>query len=179
MPEIAKYFQVNSYGTALLLETIRDERLPVKKVVVASSQVVYAEGAGLCPTHGRVYPPTRPLAQLRGGDWEVHCPACDAVLTPTAISEDAPIGGGDFPYILSKVDTERMTLAWGRQTGIPTIALCYSCTYGPRQSIFNPYTGVIAIFATRLLSGQPPCSMRTADRRATSATWRTSPARTC
>jgi dTDP-L-rhamnose 4-epimerase len=70
--------------------------------------------------------------------------------------EDAPIGGADFPYVLTKVDTERMALAWGRQTGIPTVALRYSCTYGPRQSIFNPYTGVIAIFATRLLAGQPP-----------------------
>jgi dTDP-L-rhamnose 4-epimerase len=103
-----------------------------------------------------VFPPTRPLEQLQRADWEVHCPSCDAVLTPTAIPEAAPIGGGDFPYILTKVDTERMTLAWGRQTGIPTIALRYSCTYGPRQSIFNPYTGVIAIFATRLLAGQPP-----------------------
>src|SRR5262245_21775427 len=156
MPDIARYFHVNSYGTALLLETIRDERLPVRKVVVASSQVVYSEGAAICPTHGRVFPPTRPLAQLQRGDWEVHCPLCQAVTTPTAMPEDAPIGGGDFPYVLSKVDTERLTLAWGRQTGIPTVALRYSCTYGPRQSIFNPYTGVIAIFATRILNGQAP-----------------------
>lgn len=156
MPEIAKYFQVNSVGTALLLETIRDESLPVKKVLVASSQVVYSEGAGVCPTHGRVFPPTRPLAQLQRGDWEVYCPSCGALLAPTAMPEEAPIGGGDFPYVLTKVDTERMTLAWGQQTGIPTVALRYACTYGPRQSIFNPYTGVIAIFATRLLAGQPP-----------------------
>ncbi|HEY3108593.1 MAG TPA: NAD-dependent epimerase/dehydratase family protein, partial [Chloroflexota bacterium] len=156
MPDIAKYFLVNSYGTALLLETIRDQRLPVRKVLVASSQVVYSEGAAICPAHGRVFPPTRPLAQLERGDWEVHCPTCRAVTTPTAIPEDAPIGGGDLPYVLTKVDTERMALAWGRQTGIPTVALRYSCTYGPRQSIFNPYTGVIAIFATRLLAGQPP-----------------------
>src|SRR6185503_5002638 len=106
--------------------------------------------------HGRLFPPTRPLAQLQRGDWEVHCPDCGLVTTPTAMPEDAPIGGGDFPYILSKVDTERMTLAWGRQTGIPTVALRYSCTYGPRQSIFNPYTGVIAIFCTRLLNKLPP-----------------------
>ena len=156
MPDIAKYFHVNSYGTALLLEIIRDDRLPVRKVLVASSQVVYSEGAAVCRQHGRVFPATRPLEQLQRGDWEVHCPACGEVTSPTAMPEDAPIGGGDFPYILTKVDTERMTLAWGRQTGIPTVALRYSCTYGPRQSIFNPYTGVIAIFATRLLAGQPP-----------------------
>src|SRR5215207_940992 len=89
MPDIAKYFYVNSYGTALLLETIRDERLPVRKVLVASSQVVYSEGAAICPRHGRVFPPTRPLAQLQRGDWEVHCPACGAVTAPTAMPEDA------------------------------------------------------------------------------------------
>ena len=69
--------------------------------------------------------------------------------------EEAPIGG-ETVYAITKVDQERLTLAWGRQTGIPTVALRYSCTYGPRQSVFNPYTGVIAIFATRLLNGQPP-----------------------
>jgi len=64
--------------------------------------------------------------------------------------------GGETVYALTKVDQERLTLSWGRQTGIPTVALRYSCTYGPRQSVFNPYTGVIAIFATRLLNDQPP-----------------------
>jgi dTDP-L-rhamnose 4-epimerase len=156
MPELAKYFDVNCVGTARLLETIQEEKLPVRKVIVASSQVVYSEGAVLCPADGRQHPPTRPLAQLRRGDWAVRCPACDGPTTPTATAEDAPIGGADFPYVLTKVDQERMVLGWGRRVGIPTVALRYACTYGPRQSIFNPYTGVIAIFATRLLGGQPP-----------------------
>ena len=64
--------------------------------------------------------------------------------------------GGETVYAITKSDQERLVLAWGRQTGVPTVALRYSCTYGPRQSVFNPYTGVIAIFATRLLNGQPP-----------------------
>ena len=64
--------------------------------------------------------------------------------------------GGETVYAITKVDQERLALTWGRQTGIPTVALRYSCTYGPRQSIFNPYTGVIAIFSTRLLARQPP-----------------------
>ena len=156
MPEIAKYVLVNSYGTAQLLEVIRDERLPVRKVLVASSQVVYAEGAVVCGAHGRQFPPTRPLAQLRRGDWSIHCPVCDGPTEPIPTPEESPVGGGDFPYVLTKVDQERLVLGWGRQTGIPTVALRYSCTYGPRQSIFNPYTGVIAIFATRLLAGEPP-----------------------
>src|SRR3954452_1563873 len=79
MPEMAKYVHVNSFGTAQLLEIIRDERLPVRKVIVASSQAVYQEGAGTCPTHGLVFPTTRPLAQLERGDFSVHCPTCDAI----------------------------------------------------------------------------------------------------
>ncbi len=155
MPDMAKYVHVNSFGTAQLLEIIRDERLPVRKVIVASSQAVYQEGAGACLTHGQVYPSTRPLAQLQRGDFAVHCPICDAPTTPVPTPEEAPIGG-ETVYAITKVDQERLTLSWGRQTGIPTVALRYSCTYGPRQSIFNPYTGVIAIFSTRILNGQPP-----------------------
>ena len=155
MPEISKYVAVNSFGTAQLLEIIRDERLPIRKVVVASSQAVYSEGAARCPLHGRVFPTTRPLDQLRGGDYAVHCPECGAPTTPIPTPEDAPIGG-ETVYAITKADQERLTLGWGRQTGIPTVALRYSCTFGPRQSIFNPYTGVIAIFTTRLLNGQPP-----------------------
>jgi dTDP-L-rhamnose 4-epimerase len=155
MPEMGKYFQVNSFGTAQMLEIIRDEALPVKKIVVASSQAVYSEGAAHCPEHGLVFPSVRPVDQLERGDFQVHCPECDEATSPAPTPEDMPVGG-ETVYAITKVDQERTVLAWGRQTGIPTVALRYSCTYGPRQSIFNPYTGVIAIFATRLLSGQPP-----------------------
>ncbi len=155
MPQMGKYVHVNSFGTAQMLEIIRDENLPVEKVVVASSQAVYREGAATCPEHGLVFPETRPAAQLASGDYAVHCPLCGAVTTPTATPEEAPTGG-ETVYAITKVDQERLVLTWGRQTGIPAVALRYSCTYGPRQSVFNPYTGVIAIFATRLLNGRPP-----------------------
>ncbi len=155
MPELAKYVEVNSLGTAQLLEVIRDERLPVRKVVVASSQAVYREGAGWCAAHGLMFPPPRLRTRLAAGDFTVHCPACGRPLLPKPTPENAPIGG-ETVYAITKVDQERLALAWGRQTGIPTVALRYSCTYGPRQSIFNPYTGVIAIFATRLLAGEAP-----------------------
>jgi len=85
----------------------------------------------------------------------VHCPVCGAPTTSIPTAETTP-GGGETVYALTKVDQERLVLLWGQQTGIPTVALRYSCTYGPRQSLFNPYTGVIAIFCTRLLNGQPP-----------------------
>ncbi len=155
MPDIAKYVHVNSFGTALMLEVIREHNLPVRKIVVASSQAVYSEGAGLCPEHGLVFPNVRPVAQLRMGDWSVRCPICHAVTGATATPESAPVGG-ETVYGLTKVDQEKLVLLWGKQMGIPTVALRYSCTYGPRQSIFNPYTGVIAIFCTRLLNNLAP-----------------------
>ncbi|HLL14090.1 MAG TPA: NAD-dependent epimerase/dehydratase family protein [Pyrinomonadaceae bacterium] len=156
MPEISKYVGVNSFGTAQMLEVIRDENLPVRKIVVASSQAVYSEGAAVCQEeHGLVFPAVRPVEQLRAGDFGVHCPYCDRPTLPAPTPERAPIGG-ETVYAVTKVDQERLVLMWGRQTGVPTVALRYSCTYGPRQSIFNPYTGVIAIFSTRLLNRQPP-----------------------
>ena len=155
MPEIAKYVHVNSFGTAQMLEVIREKNLPIKKIIVASSQAVYSEGAGECPKHGLVYPPVRPVAQLRKGDWQVHCPICGAVTESVPTPENAPVGG-ETVYGLTKVDQEKLVLLWGKQAGVPAVALRYSCTYGPRQSMFNPYTGVIAIFCTRLLNNLPP-----------------------
>jgi dTDP-L-rhamnose 4-epimerase len=155
MPEIAKYVHVNSLGTAQMLEIIRERNLAIQKIIVASSQAVYSEGAGKCPKHGLVFPPVRPVEQLRRGDWQVHCPICGEVTKSVPTPEDAPVGG-ETVYGLTKVDQEKLVLLWGKQIGIPTVALRYSCTYGPRQSMFNPYTGVIAIFCTRLLNNLPP-----------------------
>ena len=155
MPEISKYVHVNSLGTAQMLEVIREKDLPIKKIVVASSQAVYSEGAGICPKHQLVFPAVRPIEQLRKGDWEVHCPICGEITKSAPTPENAPVGG-ETVYGLTKVDQEKLVLLWGKQVGTPTVALRYSCTYGPRQSIFNPYTGVIAIFCTRLLNNLPP-----------------------
>jgi dTDP-L-rhamnose 4-epimerase len=155
MPEIAKYVHVNSLGTAQMLEVIREKNLPIQKIIVASSQAVYSEGAGICPKHDLVFPAVRPVEELRRGDWQVHCPICGAITKSAPTPENAPVGG-ETVYGLTKVDQEKLVLLWGNQAGIPTVALRYSCTYGPRQSIFNPYTGVIAIFCTRLLNNLPP-----------------------
>src|SRR6516225_4372444 len=155
MPEIAKYVAVNSFGTAQLLEIIREKNLGVRKIVVASSQVVYPEGAGECPQHGLVFPVLRPVEQLRRGDFSVRCQVCQSPTKSVPTPEHAPVGG-ETVYAITKVDQEKLVLNWGRQVGIPTVALRYSCTFGPRQSIFNPYTGVIAIFCTRLINNLPP-----------------------
>jgi len=155
MPEISKYVAVNSFGTAQLLEIIREKNLGVRKIVVASSQVVYPEGAGECPQHGLVFPGLRPVEQLRRGDFSVRCPVCQTPTKSVPTPEHAPVSG-ETVYAITKVDQEKLVLSWGRQVGIPTVALRYSCTFGPRQSIFNPYTGVIAIFCTRLINNLPP-----------------------
>src|SRR6266702_3582700 len=155
MPEIAKYVHVNSFGTAQMLEVICEKKLSIQKIIVASSQAVYSEGAGICPKHGLIFPPVRSVEQLRRGDWQVHCPICGAITKSAPTPENAPVGG-ETVYGLTKVDQEKLVLLWGKQVGIPTVALRYACTYGPRQSIFNPYTGVIAIFCTRLLNTLPP-----------------------
>src|SRR5882724_5480033 len=155
MPEIVKFVHVNSLGTAQMLEVIREKHLSIRKIVVASSQAVYSEGAGECSNHRLVFPSVRPVELLRKGDWEVRCPICGAITKSVPTPENAPVAG-ETVYGLTKVDQERLVLLWGRQVGIPTVALRYSCTYGPRQSTFNPYTGVIAIFCTRLLNNLPP-----------------------
>jgi dTDP-L-rhamnose 4-epimerase len=155
MPEIAKFIDSNGVGTALLLETIRDRNLPVRKVVVASSQAVYNEGAYSCAEHGPFYGTTRSMEQLALGDWAMQCPQCGCPSTPVPTDEGAPTGGENV-YAISKMIQERLVLSWGRATGIPAVALRYSCTYGPRQSLFNPYTGVIAIFCTRLVNDLAP-----------------------
>jgi dTDP-L-rhamnose 4-epimerase len=155
MPEIAKFIHVNSYGTALMLETIRNCDLPVRKIVLASSQAVYSEGAYACPEHGHFYGATRNIGRLARADYDMHCPQCDRPAMSVPTDEAAPMGGENV-YAISKSDQERLVITFGRATGLPVVALRYSCTYGPRQSLFNPYTGVIAIFCTRLLNGLAP-----------------------
>ncbi|HVG26283.1 MAG TPA: NAD-dependent epimerase/dehydratase family protein, partial [Acidobacteriaceae bacterium] len=113
MPEMAKYVLVNSFGTAQMLELIRDEKLPIRKVVVASSQAVYSEGAALCPIHGHVVPLLRPVEQLRTGDFAVHCPvlvddkSCGKITSSVPTPESTP-GGGETVYALTKVDQEKL-----------------------------------------------------------------------
>ena len=155
MPEIAKFVEVNSLGTARLLETIRDRSIPIRKVVVASSQAVYVEGAVRCPTHGLLNPPRRDEASMAAGRFVVPCPVCGGPAEPVATPESAPLGG-ETVYAVTKLDQERLVLNWSRQVGIPAVALRFACTYGPRQSVFNPYTGVIAIFCSRLVNGLAP-----------------------
>ncbi len=155
MPEVATYFHTNAVGTALLFEVIRDRPRPPRKVIVASSQAVYGEGKYFCDTcQAARYPAPRLDDQLIEGRWEMACPLCGHNMRP--IPTDEARVDPRTPYAMSKYAQEMIALHVGRAFGIPTVALRYSVTYGPRQSIFNPYTGVCSIFSTRLLNDLAP-----------------------
>src|SRR5207302_11386802 len=108
-----------------------------------------------CPSCGPVAPRPRPLAQLQARDWELLCPACGTTTTPAPCDEDKPIAPTSV-YAVTKSVQEDLCLCVGRAYGIGTVALRLFNVYGPRQSLSNPYTGVAAIFASRLLNSRPP-----------------------
>jgi dTDP-L-rhamnose 4-epimerase len=152
--EIARYFQVNTVGTGLIMQLVASGKYPVEKMVVASSQAVYGEGMYKCAEHEKVHPGLRPLKQLIKQDWEVHCPQCGRPMTAMAIEENDI--DPKTPYAMSKFTEEEIVMKIGATHDIPAVALRYSVTYGPRQSIYNPYTGICSIFSTRILNDLPP-----------------------
>lgn len=152
---IGAYIDANSLGTARLLEAIRDGRGRVAKMVVASSVAVYGEGAGRCARHGVVHPGARPLGRLDHGLFEPICPECDAEVVSIATPESLSVAP-ERPYSITKFDQERLVLSIAPELGIDAAALRYFVTYGPGQSLTNPYTGVISIFANLLRRGQTP-----------------------
>lgn len=153
MPDISRYFHVNAVGTANIIELIRDYDYPVKKLVVASSQAIYGEGKYHCPEHGEIYPDMRPIEQLLRCDWEAHCPHCGLPLIPLP-TDEARIEP-KTAYAISKYSQEAIVLSLGEFYGLPVVGLRYSLTYGPRQSLTTPYTGICSIFSTRLLNHLP------------------------
>jgi dTDP-L-rhamnose 4-epimerase len=155
MYQITRYVDGNTSGTGVMLEILANERHNVKRIVVASSMSVYGEGAYRCEEHGLVHPLVRDDAQLGRREWEMRCPTCGAHAIPVPTLETTPIAPASI-YAISKLDQELMCLAVGRAYDIGVVALRYFNTYGPRQALSNPYTGVAAIFSSRLINGQPP-----------------------
>ena len=152
MYEIARYTSANNLGTAVLLEALVEK--PVERLVVASSMSLYGEGLYRTPDGVAVTAGERSLEQLREHDWEVRDEQGNA-LTPVPTPESKPPSLASV-YALSKYDQERLCLVVGRAYGIPTVALRFFNVYGTRQALSNPYTGVLAIFASRYLNGNPP-----------------------
>jgi dTDP-L-rhamnose 4-epimerase len=145
---------VNVTGTAALLQAVLEARPHLKRIVVASSMSIYGEGPYECGPCGVKY--VRLPEQGRGdGQWEPACPACLAPLSSLPTGENKPLEPSSI-YAITKRVQEEMALCFGRAYHLPTIALRYFNIYGPRQAMHNPYTGVMAIFLSRLLNGKAP-----------------------
>lgn len=155
MYEIEAYVDANTVSTAKLLQWLVDDQGKVKRLVVASSMSLYGEGAYRCPDHGPVHPETRDEGQLRQHEWELRCPACGQAVEPAPTPETKPMDPRSI-YAITKRDQEEMALTLGRAYKIPTVALRFFNVMGPRQALGNPYTGVCAIFQSRIQNGHPP-----------------------
>ena len=154
LPDFSTYFHVNSVSTSLIYEIIVEKKLPVKKVIVASSQAVLGEGLYKCEDHGELIPDIRLDEQLSKGDWEQHCPECGKYMKylPTPETRINP----QNQYAISKYTQEMIAVNLGKRYNIPSVALRYSIVQGPRQSFYNAYSGAMRIFALHLYFSKQP-----------------------
>jgi dTDP-L-rhamnose 4-epimerase len=154
LPDFSTFFHVNTVSTALIYELIVEKDLPVKKVVVASSQAVYGEGRYHCDKDGDVYPDLRPEDQLTRGDFGSRCPKCGGPCqwqtTPEAVFNPKNA------YAMSKYTQEMIAINLGKRYDIPTVGMRYSIVQGPRQSFYNAYSGACRIFCLSLYFDQQP-----------------------
>jgi dTDP-L-rhamnose 4-epimerase len=155
MYEIADYTDANVSGTANLWDLIINEDFNIEKMIVASSMSNYGEGKYECGEHGIVYPDLRSDEQMDKSEWEQKCPKCGETVKPVPTSEDKPLEPNSI-YAMNKRDQEEMSLLLGDTYDIDTVCLRYFNVYGPRQSLDNPYTGVAAIFSSRIKNNNPP-----------------------
>lgn len=152
--DVADYVSDNDLGTAVLLRALWRRRF-AGRLVVASSMVVYGEGRYRCARHGAVAPGPRPAADLDAGRFEPPCPHCGAPLTWDHVDEDAPPDPRNV-YAATKLHTEHLAFAYGRETGAAVCALRYHNVYGPRMPRDTPYAGVASIFRSALARGAAP-----------------------
>ncbi len=152
--DVVDYVTDNDLGTATLLRALWANHFS-GRLVVASSMVVYGEGAYRCPTHGPTRPGPRQPADLDAGRFEPPCPRCGAALDPATIDEDAALDPRNT-YAATKLHTEHLAAAYGREAGCGVVALRYHNVYGPRMPLDTPYAGVAAIFRSALAAGRAP-----------------------
>jgi dTDP-L-rhamnose 4-epimerase len=155
MYQIKHYMDVNTIGTSVLLEAMIPRRHQFGKLVVASSMSIYGEGRYKTKSGRLVAPRLRPAGQFQEGVWEVRDAEAGDFLVPLPTDEEKPLQPVS-PYASGKRDQEELCLSIGRAYGIPTVALRYFNVYGQRQALSNPYTGIAAIFTSRLLNDNPP-----------------------
>ena len=152
--DVRGYVDDNDQGTAVGLWAMHRAGFS-GRLVLASSMVVYGEGAYTCPTHGSVRPAPRPAERLEAGRFEPPCPVCGADLEPGLVDEDAPPDPRNT-YAATKLHQEHLAAVFGRETGIAVTALRYHNVYGPRMPRDTPYAGVAAIFRSALERGEAP-----------------------
>jgi len=156
MYQVERYVDVNTKGTANLLDALVNEENHVEKFVVASSMSIYGEGKYYCEKCStNVYPGLRSEAQLKKRQWNHSCPTCGYPLMSLPTDEEKPLLSTSI-YAMTKRHQEEMCLLTGKTYGIPTVALRYFNVYGSRQALSNPYTGCAAIFTSRILNNKPP-----------------------
>jgi len=154
MYRIAHYCDVNVHGTGVLLDLLSSKRHDVQRVLVASSRAVYGEGSASCPEHGLVMPGQRSERNLAAGDFEAKCPVCGRDTEPAPTDEDAPMKPVSV-YAITKQAQELLVMETCKALGIAAVALRFQNVYGPGQSLVNPYTGILSVFSSALLAGQP------------------------
>jgi len=155
MYQVEKYIDNNTVGTSVVLDVLVNEKHSVKKLIVAGSMSSYGEGSYRCVRCGDIQPELRPRAQLEKRLWEMACPLCHAHAGPVPTKESKRLAPTSV-YAMSKLHQEELALLIGKTYMIPTVVLRYFNVYGPRQALSNPYTGVCAIFSSRLKSGARP-----------------------
>jgi len=154
LPDFARFSDVNVVSTALLYEIVVAEHLDLARVVVASSQAAMGEGLYLCAADGEQLPGMRPERAVAAGQWDIPCPQCGGPLEMQATPER--ISNPQNAYGMSKLGEEMVAINLGRRYGIPTVALRYSIVQGPRQSVYNAYSGACRIFCLSYLQGTAP-----------------------
>ena len=154
LPDFSRFSDVNVVSTALLYEIIVAERLDLARVVVASSQSAMGEGLYWCPVDGEQTPGMRPESALAAGQWDIPCPVSGGPMELRATPER--VSNPQNAYGMSKLAEEMVAINLGRRYGIPTVALRYSIVQGPRQSVYNAYSGACRIFCLSYLLGQAP-----------------------
>jgi len=154
LPDFSRFTDVNVTSVAALYEIAVAERLDLQRVVVASSQAAAGEGLYRCPEHGEQLPTMRPDEVLRAGRWDIGCPVCDGSMTVCRTPER--VANPQNAYGMSKHASEVLALNLGRRYGIPTTAMRYSIVQGPRQSVYNAYSGACRIFSLHYLLGSAP-----------------------
>lgn len=154
LSDFSHFIHTNTESTALMFELILEHKLPIKKIVFASSQSVSGDGKWKCNQHGEFWAQKRLVEQLENGEWEIKCPKCGKEAVNVLMTEDtvSPITA----YAVSKYAIELLADVLSQKCNIPTVCLRYTYVQGPRNSIYNAYSGIARVMAMRIMNGKKP-----------------------